>query len=683
MKGSSLPQSENDPTSQSFDPSIKASLESVTTFSPPHFSKDPTFTSHNPKAKALWSRAMFKLKVRRVIRTLKDEILVYGTSTQLTDGNNQYRHNVDQLIELKRTHQDAFRRYDTAGTYEVKQLHGLLHPNSPFKLIWNPILSLTLLYTATIMPYRIGFSDDVYWDVYTVVDLVVDGIFGVDIIVTFLSARVRPDGTLEKNRWVIARKYIKGWFFIDLLAFFPFDLISFSMGEKSENSSNNYNNLARLLRLPRLYKLLRIFRIIKALRAYGNSGLVEKMQDLLQLNSRLFKLFKFFMYVMVTVHIMACFWHFSAKIVEFEVDTWVMRYQHIDESDIERYLVSFYWAVTTVVTVGYGDIVAVTQLEKVLAVIWMIVGGGFYSYTAGSMSSFLTSIDTRETILAQKIATVQEMATQASLSKEITLKVRDAIRYNTLKTGNIWSDKHSLFNEIPKNLRYEVATTMYNGVVNDIYIFRNKQKSFINYIMPLLHPMHVYESQYLYKQGEYPDEVYFITAGSVSFVIMPKETVFKTYVKGSYIGEVEMVMDLLRVNTAICEKSSELLVLAKNDFHNLLEEFPTERKEITKIAKHRYHRNKLEYLETVELLRFKEKHGNLKGMIGKARTVQIEDSENDEEEGSESEDKVSELVTESKDMKELMGEIHRIAEEVEGLVRRYVDQTEPCILLPV
>lgn len=683
MKGSSLPQSENDPTSQSFDPSIKASLESVTTFSPPHFSKDPTFTSHNPKAKALWSRAMFKLKVRRVIRTLKDEILVYGTSTQLTDGNNQYRHNVDQLIELKRTHQDAFRRYDTSGTYEIKQLHGLLHPNSPFKLIWNPILSLTLLYTATIMPYRIGFSDDVYWDVYTVVDLVVDGIFGVDIIVTFLSARVRPDGTLEKNRWVIARKYIKGWFFIDLLAFFPFDLISFSMGEKSENSSNNYNNLARLLRLPRLYKLLRIFRIIKALRAYGNSGLVEKMQDLLQLNSRLFKLFKFFMYVMVTVHIMACFWHFSAKIVEFEVDTWVMRYQHIDESDIERYLVSFYWAVTTVVTVGYGDIVAVTQLEKVLAVIWMIVGGGFYSYTAGSMSSFLTSIDTRETILAQKIATVQEMATQASLSKEITLKVRDAIRYNTLKTGNIWSDKHSLFNEIPKNLRYEVATTMYNGVVNDIYIFRNKQKSFINYIMPLLHPMHVYESQYLYKQGEYPDEVYFITAGSVSFVIMPKETVFKTYVKGSYIGEVEMVMDLLRVNTAICEKSSELLVLAKNDFHNLLEEFPTERKEITKIAKHRYHRNKLEYLETVELLRFKEKHGNLKGMIGKARTVQIEDSENDEEEGSESEDKVSELVTESKNMKELMGEIHRIAEEVEGLVRRYVDQTEPCILLPV
>jgi len=665
------------------DPSPNPPSSDSSSLSAPPIGKELTYICKSPRAKALWSRAVFKLKSQRAVKALNEEILLYGTSSQLTDHNNQYRRNIDQLIEQKRAHQDAFRRFDTDSTSEAKQLKGLIHPNSPFKLFWNPLISLTLLYTASVMPFRVGFADEVYWDFFAVLDLTIDGVFGVDIVVTFVSASVKADGTLEKDRARIAKSYLKGWFLIDLLAFVPFDLINYALGTKSDESSLNYNNLARLLRLPRLYKLLRIFRIIKALRAYGNSGVIEKLQDLLHLNSRLFKLFKFLMYVLVTVHIMACFWHFSAKIVNFDIDTWVVRYELQDKTDTQRYLVAFYWTVTTVVTVGYGDIVAVTQLEKFLAMVWMIVGGGFYSYTAGSMSSFLTSIDTRDTILAQKIATVQELAQQASLSHEITLKVRDAIRYNTLKTGNIWSDKHSLFSELPKNLRYEVATTMYGGVVKDIYIFRQKEKAFVNYIMPLLRPMHVYETQFLYKQGEYPDEVFFITFGRVDFVIMPREIVFKTYYKGSYVGEVEIIRDISRLNTAVVVNLSELLVLSKSDFHTVMEEFPNERVEMTRVANQRIRKDKLAYLETFELLKFKEIHGDLKGLIGKARAVAVQDTDPSEENDSEAEEdeRLSELVAEAREMRAIMQQIQLFAQEVETLATHRFGKTEPSILL--
>lgn len=677
-----LQHSEYDPTYSDLPAPNPPSSPSSSLSSRP-IDKELTYTCKSPKAKALWSRAVFKLKSQRAVRALNEEILLYGTSTQLTDHNNQYRPNVDQLIEQKRAHQDAFRRFDTDSTYEAKQLKGLLHPNSPFKMLWNPLISLALIYTASIMPFRVGFAEEIYWDLYAVLDLVMDGLFGIDIVVTFISAEVKEDGTLEKNRRIIAKKYLKGWFLIDLLAFIPFDLINYALGNRSdESSTSNYNNLARLLRLPRLYKLLRIFRIIKALRAYSNSGVIEKLQDLLHLNSRLFKLFKFLMYVLVTVHIMACFWHFSAKIFNFDIDTWVVRYDLQDKTDTQRYLVAFYWAVTTVVTVGYGDIVAVTQLEKLLAMIWMIIGGGFYSYTAGSMSSFLTSIDTRDTILAQKIATVQELAQQASLSREITVKVRDAIRYNTLKTGNIWSDKHSLFSELPKNLRYEVATTMYGGVVKDIYIFKQKEKAFVNYIMPFLRPMHVYETQFLYKQGEYPDEVFFITFGRVDFVIMPREIVFKTYPKGSYVGEVEIIRDISRLYTAVVVELSELLVLSKSDFHTIMEEFPRERQEMTKIANQRVRRDKLAYLETFELLKFKEIHGNLKGLIGKARTAAVQDTatSSDENSDTEEDERLTELVAEAKEMREIMKQIQGIAQEIETLAT-HRDEAQPSILL--
>jgi hypothetical protein len=35
--------------------------------------------------------------------------------------------------------------------------------------------------------------------------------------------------------------------------------------------------------------------------------------------------------------------------------------------------------------VGYGDINAKTEAERIFAMVWMLVGIGFYSYTIGNM----------------------------------------------------------------------------------------------------------------------------------------------------------------------------------------------------------------------------------------------------------------------------------------------------------
>jgi hypothetical protein len=51
-----------------------------------------------------------------------------------------------------------------------------------------------------------------------------------------------------------------------------------------------------------------------------------------------------------------CFWFLTAKINDFSPNTWVVRNNYIDEPDERKYLASIYWAVSTVLTVGYGDI---------------------------------------------------------------------------------------------------------------------------------------------------------------------------------------------------------------------------------------------------------------------------------------------------------------------------------------
>ena len=43
-----------------------------------------------------------------------------------------------------------------------------------------------------------------------------------------------------------------------------------------------------------------------------------------------------------------------------------------------QYLTAFYWAVTTLTTIGYGDIVPITKSEKIYCIFVMLLGGGFY-----------------------------------------------------------------------------------------------------------------------------------------------------------------------------------------------------------------------------------------------------------------------------------------------------------------
>ena len=57
------------------------------------------------------------------------------------------------------------------------------------------------------------------------------------------------------------------------------------------------------------------------------------------------------------------------------------------------YLFGVDWALQTLTTVGYGDINAYEIEERSMALIWMIFGVGFYSFTIGNLASIISSID--------------------------------------------------------------------------------------------------------------------------------------------------------------------------------------------------------------------------------------------------------------------------------------------------
>jgi hypothetical protein len=128
------------------------------------------------------------------------------------------------------------------------------------------------------------------------------------------------------------------------------------------------------------------------------------LSEVLQFNTGVMRLVNLLFAVSLLIHIMGCLWFYEAKLDNFGPDTWVFRMQMLDSSNLSLYLVSIYYALTTLATVGYGDVTAKTNVEMITAIIWMLFGVGFYSFTIGLLSSVMSFIDTKDNTLQKKIA---------------------------------------------------------------------------------------------------------------------------------------------------------------------------------------------------------------------------------------------------------------------------------------
>jgi len=69
-----------------------------------------------------------------------------------------------------------------------------------------------------------------YHDPITIIDLIVDIMFIVDILINFRTTYVNKKDEVVSHPGKIAIHYFKGWFLIDMVAAIPFDLLLFGSG---------------------------------------------------------------------------------------------------------------------------------------------------------------------------------------------------------------------------------------------------------------------------------------------------------------------------------------------------------------------------------------------------------------------------------------------------------------------
>eukprot|EP00418_Pyrodinium_bahamense_P024826 CAMPEP_0179133262 /NCGR_PEP_ID=MMETSP0796-20121207/63366_1 /TAXON_ID=73915 /ORGANISM="Pyrodinium bahamense, Strain pbaha01" /LENGTH=720 /DNA_ID=CAMNT_0020832221 /DNA_START=20 /DNA_END=2182 /DNA_ORIENTATION=+ len=293
----------------------------------------------------------------------------------------------------------------------LKPTHYLIHPRSTSVKYWDSVVALALMFVGIVAPYEMVFLSSVDWAVFAV-NRVVDLIFILDIVLQFFLKveiqRPHRGGTIMlKDPVTLRMRYLKSWFFVDVVSVIPFDVLNLVL-----HKSDGFWQKAKILRGIKMLRLAKLLRVLRTWR------ILQRWQNAFSMQVSTQKFIKFCMILVLISHWMACLWGLSGlmlgaelcddqgQLVDFgeagvglSAVSWVTALYLGGKASpdspcnpFQVYVASLHWAVMTITSIGYGDIVPVRVEEYIVGILCMLAGGVLWAYVIGSLCSIISNV---------------------------------------------------------------------------------------------------------------------------------------------------------------------------------------------------------------------------------------------------------------------------------------------------
>ena len=236
--------------------------------------------------------------------------------------------------------------------------------------------------------------------------------FAIDIILRFFH-EYRDSETHEviHSFKKIARKYLCTWFFFDLIAVIPLTQILDAFGE----DNNKYVVLIKLFRILRLPKFMRLLDTSKfdllldsILEKEPKNPQEEKSRqekmNIKYISRYAYKVFRLILIAIMLTYFLGSLWYFLVTIMpqDNNVDNFIKKNKIDEKSNLDKLILCCYFVLTTLATIGYGDLSPQTNSEKILGISLMIVGIAFFSYIMGNFNDVLINYDKKMGIVDRR-----------------------------------------------------------------------------------------------------------------------------------------------------------------------------------------------------------------------------------------------------------------------------------------
>jgi hypothetical protein len=208
--------------------------------------------------------------------------------------------------------------------------------------------------------------------------LQVDGFFAIDIVFNFCTGLEMKDKTIDYDKKNIFVDYIKSWFWIDIISVFPWEVIL-------EGQESDLPQLFKTLRLTRLTRLLRMFRLLRVVR------IVHRLEYSLSIQEGFRHLGFFILTLVLLTHWFSCLFYYLGDVNRDNYNYWAVASAGDLHTSalVKNYIAACTWSIMTLTTVGYGDISARNEGQRVLSILAMLTGALFFAYGVSHIVSII------------------------------------------------------------------------------------------------------------------------------------------------------------------------------------------------------------------------------------------------------------------------------------------------------
>ena len=205
---------------------------------------------------------------------------------------------------------------------------------------------------------------------------------------------------------------------------------------------------------------------------------------------------------------------------------------------------AMWWAIVTLTTLGYGDVVPITPLGKVIAALTAVMGVAMLALPVGIVATSFADVIHRRAFVVT------------------------------------WS------------------------MVAKVPLFTNLGASELAEIIQLLHSRWVPRNEAVARRGEKAEAMYFIVSGEVEVELMDADNV--RLGRGDFFGEIAILTGEVRNATVRATRDAQLLVLQAHDLERLMDRVPEIGKRIREIG-HKRAPDRVEAEAEAELRRRRER----------------------------------------------------------------------------
>ena len=401
--------------------------------------------------------------------------------------------------------------------------HILLH-YSAFKVVWDWIILGLTFYTVVMVPFNLAVNSSLDNEDISlfVLDSTVDVIFFIDIVINFHTSFVGPDGSVIVEEAKIRQHYLRSGFLIDLMACLPYDLLLNAVDTAFGSQDGGYSNIFSILKVMRLFRLGRVARALH--RFLENSFALL----LLMLS-----------FYMIVAHWFACVWYvigredikngnqfgwLSALANNTMQPFYVVTSEPPSNATVlaggprtrSMYLTALYFTMTCMTSIGFGNVAAETDLEKVFCIGMMIISSLLYAAIFGHVTTIIHNMTLATAKYHEMLGSVKEFMQLNSVPQTLCERVLDYVVSKWTNTKGV--DQDRVLDVCPKDMRADICVHLNRRVFNGCPAFRLASDGCLRSLAVNFDMLHSAPGDFIFRKGESITELCFVVSGSLEVI---------------------------------------------------------------------------------------------------------------------------------------------------------------------